>query len=504
MNSSRTDRRDNPDRYDRTPETSNERSKNRQKKISRSAIIRPYRIVSFVSLALFASLIVYMVYFQINDSDALLNSPYNKRQEEAAREIIRGSILADDGTTALARTDTADDGTETRVYPYGSLFAQSVGYSVYGGSGLESTHNNDLIQSHSGIVTQMENDLNEQKKAGDNIVTTFNVPLQQAAAAAMGDNSGAVIAMDVDTGSVLVDYSSPTYDPNTVEENWDTLTNSDNGIFLNRATQGLYPPGSTFKIVTALAYLRQNGSFDNFSYNCTGTYENAGFTIHCYNYEAHGQETFASAFANSCNCAFAYMSQNDIDKSTLRQTADDFGLNQAVDTDLDVTTSTFTLDSSTPDQLTMQTAIGQGDTRVTPLQMCMIGQAVANKGVMLKPYFVKSVVSAEGRTVKTTQTTTLKQVMDAGQAANLTEAMRGVVQGGTGTAIADLPYDIVGKTGTAEYDSAGDSHSWFVGFSNTGNNDIVVCAIVENGGDGTAPAINVVRQVFATYFGSES
>ncbi|MGN0361399.1 MAG: peptidoglycan D,D-transpeptidase FtsI family protein [Bilifractor sp.] len=475
--------------------------KSRQKKISRSAIIRPYRIVSFVSLALFVSLIVYMIYFQINDSEALLNSPLNKRQEEVEKQIIRGSILASDGTTALAQTKVADDGTETREYPYGSLFAQAVGYSVYGGSGLESSHNNDLIQSHAGIVSQVENDLNEEKKDGDNLVTTFNIALQQAAASAMGSNYGAVVAMNVSTGEVLVDYSSPNYDPNTVEEDWDTLTNSDNGIFLNRATQGLYPPGSTFKIVTALAYLRQNGSFNDFSYNCTGTYENAGFTIHCYNYEAHGQETFASAFANSCNCAFAYMSMNNIDKSTLRQAAEDFGLNQSLDTDLDVTDSVFTMDSNTPDQLTMQTAIGQGDTRVTPLQMCMIGQAVANKGVMMKPYFVQKVVSADGNTIKTTEPSTYKEVMDAGQAANLTEAMRGVVQSGTGTALADLPYDIVGKTGTAEYDSEGHAHSWFVGFSNTGNNDIVVCAIVENGGDGTAPAINVVRNVFTTYFG---
>ena len=443
-----------------------------------------------------------MVYFQLNDSEALLNSPYNKRQQEVEKQIIRGSILAGDGSTALAQTKVAEDGTETRVYPYGSLFAQAVGYSVYGGSGLESTRNNDLIQSHSSIVSQVESDLKEEKKDGDNLVTTFNVGLQQAAAASMGSNSGAVVAMDVHTGEVLVDYSSPNYDPNTVEENWDTLTNSDNGIFMNRATQGLYPPGSTFKIVTALAYLRQNGSFDNFSYNCTGTYENSGFTIHCYNYEAHGQETFASAFANSCNCAFAYMSLNAIDKSTLRQTAEDFGLNQNLQTDLDVSESTFTLDSNTPDQLTMQTAIGQGDTRVTPLQMCMIGQAVANQGTMLKPTFVKKVVSADGKTVKSTEPSTYKEVMDAGQAANLTEAMRGVVKGGTGTAIADLPYDIVGKTGTAEYNSQGDSHSWFVGFSNTGNNDIVVCAIVENGGDGTAPAINVVRDVFAAYFGN--
>ena len=223
--------------------SSQKKSKNRQKTDLKS-ITRPYRIVSYISLALFASLIGYMVYFQVFLSDNLLNSPYNKRQEIVQEQIVKGSLLDRNGN-ALAETVTSEDGTESRNYPYGNLFAQAVGYAVYGGSGLESTENSTMLQSHADIVTQMQQDIQEEKKQGDNVTTTLSAVLQQAASDALGSNRGAVFAMDADTGEVLVDYSSPNFNPNTIEQDWESLVNSEDGVFLNRATQGQYPPGST-------------------------------------------------------------------------------------------------------------------------------------------------------------------------------------------------------------------------------------------------------------------
>ncbi|MEE1114612.1 MAG: penicillin-binding transpeptidase domain-containing protein [Eubacterium sp.] len=453
-------------------------------------------------MALFIGLIAYMIYFQVFRSDELLNSPYNKRQDKVEESVIRGSILASDGSP-LAQTQTAEDGTETRVYPYNGLFAHTVGYASYGGSGLESTHNNDLIHSHANIVTQVQNDLNDEKKQGDSIRTTLSVDLQQTAVDALGGNKGAVFVMNRDTGDVLVDWSNPGFNPNTIVEDWDALTNSDDGVFMNRATQGQYPPGSTFKIITALAYLRQYGTFDNFSYECTGSYEYAGYTITCANGEVHGTETFADAMANSCNCAFAYMSVNMIDKKNLRQAAEDLGFNQQIDLALPYVQSIFSLDSNTADQLTMQTAIGQGDTLATPMEMCMVAQAVANGGKMMKPNFISEIVSADGTVVSGSEEKEIGQVMTADQAEAIKDLLFGVVSKGTAYDLADLSCNVAGKTGTAEYGdiAEGRAHSWFTGFSNTGAGDIVVCVLVEDGGNGNAPATSVARAIFSAYFG---
>ncbi len=481
---------------------SSEGSKNRQKKASRSAIIRPYLLVSYLSVALFVGLIVYMLYFQISRRDELLNSPLNKRQDEVEAQVIRGPILAADGTP-LAQTWLDDEGEPVREYPYGSLYAHTVGYGIYGGSGLESSHNNDLIHSHQDLVTQVQNDLTEEKKQGDSLVTTLRPDLQQAAWDALGDNRGAVVVMEADTGKVLADVSKPAFDPNTIYEDWEWLTEDETGVFLNRATQGLYPPGSTFKIVTALAYYRQYGTFDGFYYECDGFYEHDGFTIHCAGDRAHGMETLSDAMANSCNCAFASIIVEKIDKKLLRDTAEALGFNKEMTTDLPFLESVFELDGSTPDQLAMQTAIGQGDTQATPMLMCMIAGAVANDGKMLLPVFEDRLESAYGHVVRRQSARSFGQVMTKEEAAALKELLKGVVQYGTAVDLADLPCNVAGKTGTAEYGdiSEGLAHSWFTGFSDTGGKDIVVCAIVEDGGNGYAPATQVARAVFQTWYG---
>ena len=481
---------------------SKKNSNNRRGKESRSAISKPYVLVSYLSVALFIGLIAYMLYFQVSKRDELLNSPLNKRQADAEAQVIRGSILSSDGEI-LAQTSMDDYGDPWRLYPYGSLFAHTVGYDVYGGSGLESTHNNDLIHSHMNLVSQVQTDLEEEKKPGDDLITTLDAGLQQTALNALYGMNGTVVVLEAGTGKVLADVSSPAFDPNTVTEDWEWLVQDESGIFLNRAMQGLYPPGSTFKIVTALAYLRQYGSFDDFYYECTGTYENAGFTIHCSNGHVHGAETMADAMANSCNCAFAYMAVEKIDKNLLRKTAEDLGFNKTIVTDLPFTASSFTMDKKTADQLAMQTAIGQGDTLATPMHMCMIAQAVANDGKMLIPQFAEKIRSNDGATVKRFSAKSYGQVMTGEEARQIKDLLYGVVQWGTASDLSDLPYSIAGKTGTAEYGDVayGRAHSWFVGFSNTGNRDIVVCALVEDGGDGTLYGTQVARQVFQRWFG---
>ena len=478
----------------------NENSGKKQKKASTG---RAYTAVFVICICMFLGLISYLIYFQVVMSEDLNENPYNVRIDVTSENVVRGSILAADGTV-LAGTETDEEGNENRVYPYGSLFAQTVGYSDYGASGLESTQNKTLLKSSTDLVSQVQDALNETKHIGDNVITTLRVDVQQAARDALGDHQGAVIVMDRSSGAVLADVSTPDFDPNTVAENWESLSSDESGSpFLNRPLQGLYAPGSTFKIVTTLAYLREYGSFDDFHYTCGGEYSQGGFTIHCNEYTAHGEETLEDAFANSCNCAYAYMAAELLDRSYLLETAEDLGFNREMDLDIAYYPSSYSVTQDTDLAVYMQTAIGQGDTQVTPMQMAMIAQAVANGGDMTKPCYVSGVNTYDGENVSTSYVESLGQVMTAGEAEELTTLMKAVVARGTASNLSGLPYDIAGKTGSAQYGDveSGNTHSWFVGFSNTGQNDIVVAVLVENGYSLGAYASDAAGAIFQSYFG---
>ncbi len=453
-------------------------------------------------MCLFVAMIGYMIYFQVGQSKKLLSSPYNQRQIRKENNVSRGSILAADGTV-LAETRTEADGTETRVYPFENVFAHVVGYADYGSSGLEAVQSYRLLESHADIMEQMQNEIDGVKNRGDNVVTTLDLMMQQAAYDALGGNTGAAVVLDTATGEVLADVSSPGFDPNTVSENWEEL-NSDEmeSPFLNRPLQGLYAPGSTFKMVTALAYLREHGTFDDFSYECSGSYTQGGFTIHCVGGTAHGGENFADAFANSCNCAFAYMISDQMKDSALKEAAESLLFNQDPELLLPNAVSRFTFHSGEGVELAMQTAIGQGNTLASPIQMAMIAQAIANNGTMMKPSFVKEVTSYTGILVKEEKPESLGAVMTAEEAEALKGLMREVVNRGTAVNLADLGFQVAGKTGTAQYGNVEEdkAHSWFVGFSETGSRDIAVAVIMEGGGDGSAPAVPVAKRIFMSRF----
>ncbi|MCI5648659.1 MAG: peptidoglycan D,D-transpeptidase FtsI family protein [Fusicatenibacter sp.] len=449
---------------------------------------------------MFLALIAYLVYFNVYRKEEFLNSSYNSRQNNYAERVVRGSILSSDGQE-LARTEMSDGESGIRVYPYGRMFAHVVGYTGKGNSGLESAYNYTLMESHINPLEQLKNDFTEVKDPGDNLVTTLDTRLTQAAYDALGDYKGAVVVLEPDTGRVLVDVSKPTFDPNTIEEDWESLNaDSQSGVFLNRALQGQYPPGSTFKIVTALAYLREYGTLDGFSFECTGELEAGNYTIHCAGGGVHGSEDFYSAFANSCNTAFSSIGLS-LDKKRFNTLAESLNLNGRLDLELPSSRSRFSVDETTADALMMQTSIGQGNTLVTPMEMAVIVSAIANDGEMMKPYFVDRVENSEGAKVKEFNPSPLGSVMSKEEAATLTELMKGVVQNGTGSSLSDLGYNIAGKTGSAEHgDNSEPTHSWFVGFSNADDPDLVVVVIAESAGSGSSVAVPVARAVFQAYY----
>ena len=471
-------------------------SKKKQKRVLTG---RAYLIAFYIFLFMFIALIAYMIYFQVEKSKSLLASQYNRRQDKNAEEIIRGSILARDGTP-LAENISDEEGNLVRNYPFGALFAQTVGYSDYGSAGLEATQNYRLLDSHTDIVEQISNNINNQKTYGDNVITTFDVRMQQAAYDALAGRKGAVVVTEAATNKVLASVSLPGFDPNTVYEDWEALNAEDSqSPFLNRSLQGMYEPGSTFKLVTALAYLREHGT--EFYYNCTGEYTQGGDTIHCNQNTAHGEQNLTDAMANSCNCAFAYMATELLSPDALTKAAADCKFNTDFDLDLPSVISSYTMGDLTKDGLSMQTAIGQGNTLMSPVHLAMITQAIYNGGTMLKPSFVEAVSSYSGTYYKAEETETVGQIMTGPEAQALKDLMRNVVLYGTASALADEPYSLAGKTGTAQFNSPeGYVHSWFTGFTDMGHDDIIITVIIEEAPDGESPAVLTAKQIIDTYY----
>lgn len=472
----------------------------REKEIikKRKARNREYNFVSAFFILIFVSLIGYLIYFNSVKSETFINSPYNTRQDTFSDRVVRGKIISSDGEV-LAQTNVSEDGTEERVYPYSNIFAHVVGYDSNGKSGLESEANFQLLTSHAFFLEQMKNEFRGEKNAGDNVITTLNASLQTTAYNALGDRKGAVIAIEPSTGKILAMVSKPDFDPNDIEENWDSLVSDEtNSSLLNRATMGQYPPGSTFKIVTALDYFRTKGSFEGYSYLCEGSITMEDHTIRCYNSTVHGQEDFYTAFANSCNCAFAEIGTV-LGGKSLRKTSEDLLFNKSLPLK-NSRKSSFTLDESSPTALVMQTAMGQGNTLVSPLHMALITSTIANGGILMQPYLIDQVQNNAGETVSTTEPVEYKRLMTDNEANLLGKLMKNVVTNGTASALNGRAYTVAGKTGSAEFDENGSSHSWFIGYCNADDPDLVVAIIVENGGTGSEAAVPIAGQLFDAYY----
>ena len=485
--------------YEEKPQTpSGDRAGKEQKKKKRHSRNREYSIVSWMFILMFTSLIGYLIYFNVEVSESFINSPYNTRQDTFSDRVVRGRIISSDGEV-LARTNVYEGGTEERIYPYANMFAHAVGYDSNGKSGLESEANFQLLSSHQFFLTQMKNELLGSKNQGDDVITSLNYAMQATAYYALADRRGAILAMEPDTGRIVAMVSRPDFDPNTIAANWKyVIADENDSSLLNRATNGAYPPGSTFKVVTALDYYRRHGTLEGFSYECEGTITRGENSIHCYGNTVHGSENLYTAFANSCNCAFADIGL-DLGGESLRSTAEDLLFNKKLPFD-SYKSSIFTLDGSSVDPLVMQTAIGQGNTLVSPAHMALITCAVANGGTIMKPTLIDKVVSADGETVSQTAPSVSGRLFSEKEAEMLQGLMKGVVDYGTGSALSGRSYFAAGKTGSAEFNEEGASHSWFIGYCGKEKPDLVVSIIVENGGTGSETAVPIASDLFATYY----
>ena len=267
----------------------------------------------------------YIVYFNAVRSKDIINSPYNVRLDSMADRVVRGNIVDKNGNV-LAETKVAEDGSETRYYPYGDLYAHVVGYDTKGKSGLESTENFDLLTSNAFFVERVIKEFKEEKNVGDTIATTLDTELQKAAYNALDNYKGAVVVLEASTGKVLAMVSKPTFNPNNLDVDWDWLTTDTNSTLLNRATQGSYAPGSVFKLVTTLEYMREYEDYGGYLYNCQGEITEGGTTIHCANNKVHGEEDLGISLAYSCNASYSNIGLR-LNASSWRKTANELLFN---------------------------------------------------------------------------------------------------------------------------------------------------------------------------------
>lgn len=458
-------------------------------------------MVTYVMVGLFVCMLGYFGYFLQIRSETVINNSYNARLDSFSDRIVRGEILSSDGRV-LAQTQVAEDGTEVRNYPYDALFAHVVGYSTHGKTGLEALANFYLLSSHVNLVERTMNELSDVKNIGDNVVTTLDVDLQQVASDALGDRKGAVVVMEPDTGKILAMVSKPGYSPNTLGADWNSLISGDNtqAQLLNRATQGVYPPGSTFKIVTMLEYIREHpDTWRDFTFDCDGLYEYEDYTISCYHGNAHGHQTMEEAFANSCNGAFASLGLS-LNLESMRTLTSQILFNSDLPLSLAYSKSSFVMGTGASSWERLQTSIGQGSTQMTPMHNAMLTAAIANGGVLMKPYLIDRVESVAGEEVKKFLPSSYGPLMEASEAENLSSLMRRVVTEGTGSAVRTDAYSVAGKTGSAEFETGRETHAWFTGFAPAEAPRLVVTVLVEESGSGGQIAAPIARSIFDVYF----
>ncbi len=453
---------------------------------------------------IFISMMVYLSHFVATNEQELINNSYNSRQELLLSQNYRGTIYSADGQ-ALAETIFDTAGNEYRDYPYDNLFSHVVGFSTNGRTGIEAYSNYYLINSNISLGEKVANTTAGLKNPGNSVITSLDVDIQQAAYKALGVYDGAVIVTECSTGRVLAMVSKPDFDPNQIVEMWDALQeDTESSVLLNRATQGLYPPGSTFKIITSLEYIRENpNTYSKYSYVCNGSYKNGSDKIKCYHGSVHNRVDLVKSFAKSCNSSFANIGMS-LDKQKFGETLDTLLFNQDLPWDFLYAQSSTPVSEDISDSEMLQVSIGQGKVQMSPLHLNMITAAIANNGVLMRPHVVDRIEDANGNMVRNYKPTEYATLMTQEESAILRDMMIEVVESGTGTRIQGYGYTVAGKTGSAEYNSnTDDSHAWFTGFAPADNPEIAVTVIIEGAGSGGDYAVPMARRVFDAYFDAE-
>ena len=455
---------------------------------------RNMRLIGSLLLCCILVLIGYLNYTVMLNGNRWTNSSNNPRLAAARKSVIAGDIIDRNGVV-LATTD--DDG--NRVYNSSSSLRRAVSQTVgdtlgMSGTGVETFYASTLLGLSSNIFDRLTQWISGTQQRGSDIHLTIDAELSKYIMEAFPEGkSGAVALLNYRTGDVYAMVSLPTYDPKRVARRSDE---DEDAPYLNRATQGLYPPGSTFKIVTLAAALESLDGVDRREFYCSGEMAVGEGAVTDNEGNGHGDLTLESAFTRSCNLTFGSLAL-ELGNGRLKSKAEAMGFNNNfLFRDIVVYESRFP-DTESDFELAWS-GVGQGRVLATPLHMAMIAGAVANDGVMMEPRLVSSIVGDSGIPQALAGASAYRRILSSGTAAVLKDYMEKTVSSGTGTRAQVDGYTIAGKTGTAEVSSSRTvkPHAWFVGYCADEEHPLALAIVVENGGHGGDVAAPLAAKVF--------
>lgn len=450
---------------------------------------KPIRRIAVLTILMFVALLVQVTQINVFQQQSLNANPQNRRVRDEQFGAQRGPIVA--GNTTLAVSHPTQSGSQfayQRSYPGGALYAPITGFSSYdfGSAGLERTYAAELAgTSGSQFVGRLVDTLTGHTSQGATIETTIDPKAQKAASDALGHQMGAVVALDAQTGAILAMVTSPSYDPNPLSgtditkasQAYGALLADPNQPLFNRASNEVYPPGSTFKLVTAAAALESGMEPSTLidtpaKLTLPGTRTQLPNETLCGN----GQQTLDRALQLSCNTAYANVGIK-LGANALRQQADKFGWGFQL-TDVGGVAAQFPANPNAAQ--TAMSAIGQYDVASNPLHMAMVAAGIVNDGKVMRPYLVQTVRAADLTPLSTTKPTELSQAMTPANAQKLQGMMVNVVQQGTGTTAQISGVRVGGKTGTAQTTPDKPPYAWFTSFGEANNRKIAVAVFVES------------------------
>lgn len=479
------------------------------------------RRVFYLIAASFVALILTLAYWQVYAREEISNSPQNSLQAERNMEAPRGLILARDGETVLAdsiRQESEEGFVYDREYPGGEAFSNIIGYSsiIYGQAGVEARLNSELTGSGDPqTLDELINQSTGGPRAGNNVELTIDSELQELAYEELSQTDtgrGSLVAFEPDTGDVLALVTHPSYDPSVVDqENGFAELQEDSDLpLINRATQSLYPPGSTFKTITAAAGLRAGLTPDSEFFD-SGEYPLPGFTIRNYKGEQFGEVTLRTALVESINVIFSKIAVEEVGPENLADMAQRFGFGDDYDDFLlPVVASTLGSDPSTwvPGN-TAPISFGQEKVGANVFEMAVVASTIANDGDMMEPRLVQEVRSPDGVILESPAPEVRRNnVISEEHAGEMSSMMQSVIDDPPLGPAQISGVEVAGKTGTAEA-PPGDPHSWWVSFAPVDDPQIAVAVMVENGGeldvDGNAdiPAVEIGTEITRTYLNVE-